>query len=206
MKNGNYTTKINWIATMIIAVLILLSGCKKQHLLEPTDANLAQKPIIGSTVDPQNSLSNVSFSSEKIVDLMAGEHLFKIGTVVIKNHSSGLMEVTYTLISPWKINSARLFIGDPSQIPVNSSGEAIPAQFPYKQNLSVGGSGSLTFLIQKSLINGCRSVAAQGIVYDSETLSTPQTAWANGTQISINDSGMYYSYCINDYRPDVAIE
>lgn len=190
----------------VIAILILLSGCKKQNLLQPTEDNLSQRPILGTTIDPQNSISNISYSSEKTADLMAGEHLYKVGTVIIKNHSSGLMEVTYTLLSPWKINSARLFIGNVSQIPVNSSGEAIPAQFPYKQNLSVGGSGSLTFLIQKNLITGCKSVAAQAMIYNSETNSTPEIAWANGTLISVNDWGMYYSYCINDFRPDIAIE
>lgn len=203
MKTKNYTTKINVIATLFVAFIILLSGCKKDNTLTPTNPN-------ASKVFPNYSIPmDQAYSSEVTTDFMISteQGLTKIGTIIIKDHSPGVMEVVYTLNMPWKLNSTRFFVGDLSQLPVTSEGNAVVNQFPYKQTLPLGGLSTSTILIQKSTILGCKSAAAQALVYNSATNSVEEDAWAIGTAISTSgDWGMHYSYCIGDVRPDVSFE
>jgi hypothetical protein len=200
MKKENYTTNKNLIATLSLAIIILLSGCKKETSLQPIDENLSSKTNSSTfSIDP-----NVSYTAEKVATLVVGEQQTKIGKIVIKNHTSGLMEVTYMVDAPWKLSSVRLFIGAKADIPLTSGGTADPNAFPFKQNLPAFGQTYSTFLIQRDVVKGCRSVAAQAQVFNSVTGTPNEICWAKGSKITqTGDWGMYYSYCMDDFRPDV---
>ena len=207
MKTLSYTTNKNLIATLLVAVLILLSGCKKANLLQPTnvDNDLSLRTVNPATEEPSPEAATI-FKDASSADLVIGESQTKVGTITITKGGGEMVEIKYTMNGTWRMTSVKLYIGDHTLIPVNSSGIATPSLFPYKQNLTVGGASTATFILHKSLVNGCKSVAANAVVYDAEINSTPEDCWGKGNKISEGDGGMYYGYCINDFRANISLD
>lgn len=195
MKNVQNMTKINWIAKTIIVIFILLSGCKKEPVLEPEYINSANELEIVADPESQNSVG-CNPSCEKTVDLMAGQHI-KIGSVHYKNNNSGTVDFSYTVNPPWKLLEVKLFVGDCSQIPKNSSGNTIPGQYPFKLTLPPGGSTSAVIQIPRQSVPTCGCIAAHADVTNTATGAT-ETAWGKGIRFTYTNWAMYYHYCLGN--------
>lgn len=200
MKTLKITTNKNLIASTLIAIIILLSGCQKNNLLSP-DVSSNSAAIERSTSTAQNETGTY----RKSADLMAGQHLFKVGIVELVDKNNGMVEVRYAVNSPWKLHSIKLYVGDLALIPMNANGQSMPEFFPYKQLLPVGGSSNAIVYIQKSTIPKSGIVSANAKVFNGENFSLPENAWANGLRVSPNDPAMYYNYNISFVFPAIPI-
>lgn len=191
-------TNKNLIAILFIAITILLSGCKKSALLTP-DANVSEN---------SNEVSQSDASTyHSIVDLMAGQHLYKVGVVEITDLKNGSLEVKYSVGRQWKLQSISLFMGEFYEIPLNRSGECITEEFPYKQTFKERSAiTSATFLIQKTKIPKLGVVVANAKIINLQIPSTIIDAWAKGTRITKNNVAMYYTYNLLNIGPAVKEE
>lgn len=190
MKTLTNMTNINLIAIFFFAIIILLSGCKKQAILSP---ELPESKIEDS---PSASINKLYY--HKTVDLMAGEHLYKVGTVEIIDLNDGTIRIRYSLDRPWKIHSTRLFVGALSVLPIGTDGECITDMFPYKQIMTAGGSiTNSTILLQKNKLPKSGIIVANAKIINQETLSVPENAFAIGKKVSASSSAMYFDYNLN---------
>lgn len=198
MENKNYTTKINWIISCTIMIFILLSGCKKEPVLEPENINKtseAEQPVL--VADPAvQGLTSCGADCEKTVDLKAGQYT-KVGTVQYLVNNDGTVDVIYTVTSPWKLLSTSLYVGDCNQIPRNSSGNTMPGQYPYKQTFSSTGESYASVSITRQTIPVCGCIAAHAQVKNMSTGAT-ETAWGQGTRFTNTSWAMYYQYCFTE--------
>lgn len=190
MKTFKNMTNKNLIAILFIAVAILLSGCKKNTLLSPD-----------TSVSESNKENSVSAASENdltyhsVVDLMAGEHLYKVGRLEITDLKNGTLEIKYSVDTPWKLHSIYLFMGELYKIPLSTSGECLTNEFSYKKILKAGGSiNTATFLIQKTNVPKIGVVVAYAKIINQERLTVPEDAWSKGQRVSGNSMAMYYGY------------
>lgn len=201
MRNLKNTTNKNLIASVIIAIFILLSGCKKTTLLSPSNANSNNQTVEKS----QSTTGGYTLIFHKTVDLLLGEDMSKVGKVDVTDLNNGTVEVKYTVDAPWKIHSVRLYVGAQGNLPV-SDGECITDLFPYKKLLSAGGSiTSTSVLIAKSSIPTSGIVSAYAKIINTETLSVPTDVWASGTKVSETGISMYFNYALTYMSPPMQI-
>jgi hypothetical protein len=193
MKLIALMTKKNLIVIIFLTVFILLSGCKKEKLLEPQLIDSKSSTDVVANPDLQN-LSSCSPECEQTVTLKAGQHT-SVGTLYYKNTYTGTVDFTYSVNAPWKITSVSLYIGDCSQIPRNHSGNTMPGQYPYKQTLPNGGVLSTIIQVSRQSVPICGCIAAHATVYNTTTGAT-ETAWANGTRFTNTNWAMYFPYCL----------
>lgn len=196
MKTQKNMTNKNLIASIFIAVIILLSGCKKNTLLAPN---------IQENNNDESAFIKIS-KYYKVVDLMAGEHLYKVGRVEITDLNNGTLEVKYTVDAPYKIHSIKLFVGAMNNLPIDSKGECITDMFPYKKILTAGGSiTSSSILLRKSNLPKSGIIVANAKIINQETLSVPEDVWANGTKVTKSSASMYFNYNLIYISPPVLV-
>jgi hypothetical protein len=203
MKTQEITTNKNWIASFLFAIIILLSGCNKSKLFAPrvheNETATSQKNI-----EPNSSIEVLNYY--KSIDLMAGEHLYKVGTVEIIDKNNGSVEVRYTLSSSWKLHSIKLFLGNMSSLPIDMNGECIPELFPYKQLFPSGGNVTTSsILIAKSTLPRSGIIAANAKIINTTHLTAPEDAWGIGTRVVPSGTGMYSNYNLLPTIPPVQI-
>lgn len=201
MKTLLLTTNKNLIATLAVAVIILLSGCKKDRLLEPNyssnTSNSADRPINGWLVNPpQSDIARC----EKVMDLVVPQNQGKpkkAGIVKIEKVSGGAL-VTYETLRSWRINSISLYVGKYSDVPINpTTGDVLIDQFPYQQTFNEGLIITSVF-IPDNVIKGEGSISAHAALIDIISGSNSGSGWALGTTITPVDQAMWTSYKLKD--------
>lgn len=206
MENKKNMTKINLITKMILVIFILLSGCKKEPVLEPDYINSNDKEQniddhnSRMSDDPNYSLSQnfdattVTASCFKLVDLIAGKNT-KVGTVMFKR-ISGDLQITYKTIAPWKIVSVNFYMGPCGQIPLYNNGTPKTSLFPYKFTYPGSGVTTANFSVPTRSPSDCGCVSAKAVVVSTGSCGSTETAWGKGIKFTGNSYSMYYQYCM----------
>ncbi len=194
MKPGVLMTKKNLVVSMLLTIFILLSGCKKDFLEPQTP--IAQGKSTNVSHPGTQSSSTTQPQCEQTVVLTAGQNI-TVGTMHYINNNSGTVDFTYSVEAPWKIIFVSLYVGDCAQIPVNSSGNAVPGLYPYKKSLADGGDITALIQVPRDAISTCGCISAHAVVYNTVTGAT-ETAWAEGTRFTHTNWAMYFPYCLAD--------
>ena len=185
----NFSTKL---FLFILLALVGLS-CQKSLELEPgtrgeinSSSDISPESGIQSSAIPgwgtPGLLTQVTFCSETVVPLCAGQH-FNIGTVTVKTGSDNNVYVTYTVKSNWYIKELHLYVGDDAGIPVNGSGNPMPGHFPYTETfLPPYIIQEYTFVIPN--VPSSATIAAHAsvvkIAIGNGSIIDQQTAWGDG--------------------------
>jgi hypothetical protein len=179
---------------MLMTGIMLFSACSKD---ENTSAETFNSPSYRNpNRDPNDRGEEGNICTEKIVDLMAGQHI-NAGTVVVEQ-DAGFIYVTYNTTGGWVLAKTHLFVGNCSAIPVTGSGNPKIGQFPYTS--AHNNVTSYTYVIPVSAIGlgqcGCIAAHAELKRYSNGALVDSQTGWGAGTQINNGGSwAMKFDFC-----------
>jgi hypothetical protein len=128
-------------------------------------------------------------------DLIAKRNV-DVGDLVITNDEEFLY-VTYSLEDDWYVRSARMFIGDVNDMPINRGGNPIIGHFPIKEHFNCETS-SFTYTFELSELPECYVIAVHSSVkkiVNGQRVFT-SGCWSYGTKFNPRKRwGWYSEYC-----------
>ncbi len=192
----------------ISAIAINYSSCTKD--LNPVeeevtnDLNLVdEESAVGLTlgtraieVPPCLDLSCLDTCRDVLgVRLMAGQ-FYEAGNVYVVNTPEKLY-VGYMTTGDWKMRAVHLYVGACDSLPVNSTGNLVPEDFPHKVEFTSLQNFYYVEIPLNLLPEGCVCIAAHADVVKvvGGEIVQSETAFGEGTPVG-NNWFMKFDYCI----------
>ncbi len=143
-----------------------------------------------------NDKSGQICGEEKVVDLIAGQHI-NIGKVTVSNDDTTLY-VKYETTSDWPLKETHLYVGPESGIPLNGGGNPKIGHFPYSETHN--NVYSYTYEIDLADFDECFVVVTHAV-------SRGETAFGCGDkEFPGKRWGCYFDYCKQECEDDECIE
>ena len=143
-------------------------------------------------------LSSASASGPQCYTLTAGQSM-DAGQVCVAQAGTGEVSVTFTT-DGWLLSAVHLsVVTDPSQFPVNPSGNPVPGKFQYSQTFSPGVD-TYTFM-NVSAPTFPIYVAAQAEVWNQSSEATAYAVSDTSTSVTSASAGPFGSNAVLAYQP-----
>lgn len=171
----------------ITTLLFCLSSCKQQDEVVPSTSSA---PLVEINPDICDAVA---------LNFIAGQHI-NAGNIIVNNNETDII-VTYYTTNGWTLLETHLYVGSFEGIPVNNNGNPKIGNFPYKEE-HIGNVTSYSYTIPISSLNNedCVVIAAHasvGLVNEQGQIIQQETAWSEGSRISLHGSwAMFSNYCI----------